>query len=422
MAISAYSTTASSNTTMEGVSTGESVMTIPSINDLFRGMGASLRSAFNDLQWFEYGDGDGAATVAYASATTFTVAGVDVTGAYHIGRKVRAVGSSTGTIYGFITNSAFSTNTTVTVAWISGSLSNEAITVSLSQLTATNDALPNTVAKTGSANTFTANQTIQSSDAGASEGPSLTLDRASASPAASDFIGSLNLSGRDSGAGTDVYAKIIAQIIDATAASEDARLILQAAVAGTLATILTLGPGVQVGAPTGGDPGAGKINATGYQIAGVAVADRIVQVVNATEAGVDTTTAVIPDDDTIPQIGEGKEIMTLAITPTNSSNKLLIEVTLVGRTANDNGVGVALFQDSTGNALAAVQQADFDSNVGAYPITFKHYMTAGTTSATTFRVRAGPLSSGTLTVNGNAGSRKFGGVMASSITITEIRA
>jgi hypothetical protein len=50
-----------------------------------------------------------------------------------------------------------------------------------------------------------------------------------------------------------------------------------------------------------------------------------------------------------------------------------------------------------------------------------HYMTAGTTSATTFKVRGG-VNAGTLTFNGEVGARLFGGVCASSITVTEIAA
>ena len=46
-------------------------------------------------------------------------------------------------------------------------------------------------------------------------------------------------------------------------------------------------------------------------------------------------------------------------------------------------------------------------------------MVAGTTSETTFKVRFGGNASGTMTFNGRLGSRKYGGVFASSITITE---
>ena len=48
-------------------------------------------------------------------------------------------------------------------------------------------------------------------------------------------------------------------------------------------------------------------------------------------------------------------------------------------------------------------------------------MTAGTTSSTTFKGRAGLSAAGTLSFNGFGGARRFGGVMASSITITEVQ-
>ena len=44
----------------------------------------------------------------------------------------------------------------------------------------------------------------------------------------------------------------------------------------------------------------------------------------------------------------------------------------------------------------------------------------GTTSATTFKIRAGGNGAGTWTFNGQSGARRYGGVEASSITITEI--
>jgi hypothetical protein len=47
-------------------------------------------------------------------------------------------------------------------------------------------------------------------------------------------------------------------------------------------------------------------------------------------------------------------------------------------------------------------------------------MTSGTTSATTFRVRAGASSAGTTTFNGSGGARFLGGVYASSIVIQEV--
>jgi hypothetical protein len=153
-------------------------------------------------------------------------------------------------------------------------------------------------------------------------------------------------------------------------------------------------------------------------------AGSVVQVKNWNSVTSSTTTTVIPFDDTIPQITEGSEFMALAITPSNASNKLRIDVVVnLSHSTSTNPVMVAaLFQDSTADALACgmsrVNEAAADRPL---QVTFTHWMTAGTTSATAFRVRCGADDAGTTTFNGNNAARVFGGVLASSITITEYK-
>jgi hypothetical protein len=53
-------------------------------------------------------------------------------------------------------------------------------------------------------------------------------------------------------------------------------------------------------------------------------------------------------------------------------------------------------------------------------IVLVHRVAAGSTNPTTFRVRAGPITAGTVTVNGASGGRYYGGVYASSITVREM--
>jgi hypothetical protein len=153
----------------------------------------------------------------------------------------------------------------------------------------------------------------------------------------------------------------------------------------------------------------------------VSVGGKVLQVVNTQTGAVATGTTVSPDDDTIPQITEGNEFMTLVITPANAANILIIEVIANATHAGGNDMVIALFQDSTANALAAMQDRN---EVGGVLVTFslRHKMVAGTESPTTFRVRIGSQEAGTTTFNGSGGSRKLGGVMASSITITEVEA
>jgi hypothetical protein len=165
---------------------------------------------------------------------------------------------------------------------------------------------------------------------------------------------------------------------------------------------------------------AGTVRVYGIDKTGAVLSGRVQQVVNSQTGAVATGTTTIPFDDTIPQNTEGTEVMTLAITPKSALNTLLIDVTVFASVTATPWIIAALFQDSTANALATVASFNNLSTAGM-TITFRHKMVAGTT-ATTFKVRLGPSSAATLTFNGQSGGRIFGGVAASSITITEIAA
>ena len=143
-----YSTTQASNTSLNGISVAEGML--PSnLNNAIRALMKNTRDWFNDAQWIEYGDGSGAYTAAYVSATSFTIAGTDVTSVYHAGRRIKLTATTPGTIFGTISSSSFSTNTTVVVTWDSGSLSNESIdNVYIGALSKTNDSIPTGIGAT----------------------------------------------------------------------------------------------------------------------------------------------------------------------------------------------------------------------------------------------------------------------------------
>lgn len=148
----------------------------------------------------------------------------------------------------------------------------------------------------------------------------------------------------------------------------------------------------------------------------------VIQVVITNFSAVGTTTTLIPFDDTIPQNTEGGEFMTRAITPKSTSNTLVIEaIVFLSHSVSASALTVALFQDSTANALAAT---DSVQQVATGPITIPlaHSMAAGTTSSTTFKIRCGSNLAGTTTFNGQAGGRIFGAITKSWIQVTEIKA
>lgn len=224
--------------------------------------------------------------------------------------------------------------------------------------------------------------------------------------------------------GNTVNAAAVALTIDSTklvtfaGAMSYGGVTLTNAVTGTGSMVLSAAPtftGVPA-APTA----AQAANST--QLATAAYVDRVgvQQVVSTITGAVATGTTIIPFDDTVPQNTEGDQYMSLSITPKSATSNLVIEVVWNGATTGTfNDMIVALFQDSTASALAATMAANYSTSANIQ-VVLRYVMTSGTTSPTTFKVRAGYGGAGTTTFNGGGGNRLLGGVMASSIVITEI--
>ncbi len=140
------------------------------------------------------------------------------------------------------------------------------------------------------------------------------------------------------------------------------------------------------------------------------------QIVQTTYATATSTASNIPADDTIPQNTEGLEIMTRAITPQKTTNILIIDILVNLAATNTGQLTAALFQDSTADAIY-VASNNRDVN-GPQQILCSYQMAAGTTSSTTFKVRVGH-SSVTCYVNQATTGRFFRGIQHSYIRITE---
>jgi len=148
----------------------------------------------------------------------------------------------------------------------------------------------------------------------------------------------------------------------------------------------------------------------------------VLQVVQADLDTFYSNNSNIPLDDTKPQITEGGEILTCSITPTSATSKLLIDVVINVTNSDASYINaIALFQDSNSDALRSAWSRNVVANNPVSPMVIKHFMTAGTTSSTTFSVRGGTVGgSAVFQVNGGSGTRYLGGALISSITITEI--
>lgn len=333
MGIERYYTTAGSNTDVDGINIAEGMA--PSlVNNAMRQMVANVRKWFNDAEWVQFGSGDGPPDISYASATSFTVNGVDVTDEYHAGRRVKAVGSSTGTIYGTIQSSDFVTNTTVTVDWDSGQLENEALEIYLAILRANNPSQPNSAPglqaiKGASAAILSLEDTGAGTNAKilqiVSDGGNLIIrslnDNGSlkATPVTIGSSGEITVEGSTMTLGTQGDGYLISRgnangtlyLAGGTGHNDGGNILLRDGTAGNDVRIrqdgnprMIVAEGVQVGFPSGGDPGAGKINAQGYQVNGT-------DVFPVGQAGLKTTTAAQSDDQTVPPNSQLHGLFTL---------------------------------------------------------------------------------------------------------------
>ncbi len=197
---------------------------------------------------------------------------------------------------------------------------------------------------------------------------------------------------------------------------------ITAATANTAVTIKGLGTGKVVLGDGNlvfpdADGAAGTfITTNGSAALSFSTAGVVLQRVFTQTGAVATSTTAIPEDDTIPQITEGTEFMTLAITPLSATSILAVEVLFITSKSGAGSTVCALFRDSTANALATNWSYQSSSSE-MDEMNINHSVVSGSLSATTFRVRG---SGGTtLTFNGQSSARKFGGTMASGIMITE---
>lgn len=163
MGIESYSTTPASNNSAPPNGAPEG-WAPSSVNDWGRQFMADVRTQWQHAEWFNWGD-----TATYASATSFTIAS-DVTSRYTVGRRIWVNGATPGDIYGTIISSSYAApDTTVTIVFDSGSMSNEALTVYLSSTDPTNNSLSNAIGipqlKVKTANeSVTSSTTLQDDD------------------------------------------------------------------------------------------------------------------------------------------------------------------------------------------------------------------------------------------------------------------
>jgi len=166
----------------------------------------------------------------------------------------------------------------------------------------------------------------------------------------------------------------------------------------------------------------GTIDVTGATVTGLS-AGKVLQVVTTKSQTVVSTTSVINLESTDPYTNDqGVEMLTATITPNATANRLVVVCSFVGTTLNGSPPTIALWQDSDTNAIAAANSSTHGSNSGGH-LGLIWEQAAGTTSATTFKIRGGPTGATTFYMNGwYTGIQAWGGVPISTLQIWEIEA
>lgn len=129
----------------------------------------------------------------------------------------------------------------------------------------------------------------------------------------------------------------------------------------------------------------------------------------------------IPFDNTIPQINEGFEILTVSITPQSITSNLYVLATANISCSQIASGTLAIFRDATANAFGVSATAVLTANT-AENATVMVTIPSNSTNASTIRLRGG-ANGGNLYINGNAASgQSFGGRFATSLMVMEVGA
>lgn len=135
-----------------------------------------------------------------------------------------------------------------------------------------------------------------------------------------------------------------------------------------------------------------------------------------------STGKTIPGDDTIPQSGEGYEILTCSITPKAAGHRLIVRASVPFQMFAGNTTAVLFIcRDAGADAIAATwHEGDASTN---YTHEIQTDVAAGSTTATTFKLRMGMTSNVDFVVNGiwtgSAAQRLLGGAMITQLTVDE---
>lgn len=125
-------------------------------------------------------------------------------------------------------------------------------------------------------------------------------------------------------------------------------------------------------------------------------------------------TAAIPADDTIPTSSEGTEILSVSHAAKSANEAVVLHFSGSGTNNITNAIVACLFVD---NETTARRVAMVNPGGAGYwvSLTLDYQYVPGDTLAHTYKIRVGPLGSGTVRLNGSGSARYFGGAAAATL-------
>jgi hypothetical protein len=139
---------------------------------------------------------------------------------------------------------------------------------------------------------------------------------------------------------------------------------------------------------------------------------------------------IFPWNDSVPQITQGNQLLSVTITPKAATNVLVFEglVHWTEAVNHSDYLTIAIFQEGTSDAIATFSDGASNGNGrctanSTYPQIctqpFRFVSPAVTTSSTTYQLRVG-LNAGSVAINTSAGGRRHGGKLYSTFSVMEI--
>lgn len=133
-----------------------------------------------------------------------------------------------------------------------------------------------------------------------------------------------------------------------------------------------------------------------------------------------STTIQIPFDDTIPQVSEGAEFLSVLYTPKKIGNIILVRTSALVSSSVGNRFAVSSICKNglADSKAAAAMSLIAGGDIGQIAVDYSEVIPS--LRQTKWSLRAGLGAVGTLTFNGVGGARRFGGVASSLIEVVEI--